>query len=250
MRRPDLSEPQLAALVVSWLEADGWTVHQEIADILPVPGRLDIAAIKDRMLCVVECKRRLGFDLLAQAKRWLPYANEVFIAVPSLPAVTGKIGKRRFQPREGRALAFSMAASMGIGVLEVRSLWPVEEGRQQAVSVQVASQVSPCREHETLWRALQTDTRKWYDAVAGSPGGGGSTKFNRTCTELAAFAGAKPGEPLDAVLTVIPHHYASIRSGARALWEHFLNGKLRGVELRQDDDGVVRVWPRREDAAE
>lgn len=248
MKRPDLTEPQLAALVVSWLEEDGWAVWQEIADVLPVPGRLDIAATKERMLCVVECKLRLSFDLLAQAKRWLPYANEVYIAVPSLPAVTGKVGKRRFQPREGRALAFSMAASMGIGVLEVRSLWPVEEGRQQAVSVQVAAQSSPCREHETLWRALRPEYAT--HAVAGQSGGGGSTRFTRTCAELVAFAAKKPGEPLRAILSVIPHHYRTLKSGVQAMAEWIERGKVPGVELRRGEDGVARVWPKREDAAQ
>lgn len=103
-------EEQGAARVALWLRTEGWQVYAEVEQ----PGggpRADIVAVRDsgliRRVHVVECKLRLGWDVLAQARAWTGWADHVSVATS-----LGPTGRRR-------AAALDAVSGMGLGWLEV-----------------------------------------------------------------------------------------------------------------------------------
>lgn len=70
-------------------------------------GRADVVGVSGPAVAVVEMKLTLSLDLIAQAVRWLPYANYVYIAVP------------RSKHRKMSGYASMFLQREGIGLLEV-----------------------------------------------------------------------------------------------------------------------------------
>ena len=96
--REKLSEVDLAARVVTWLEADAWDVYQEV-------DGADIVAVRGPVLWVVECKVILGFPVLDQAMRRRAEAHCVWVATPPR--------------RTTRSVVKSFCSYAGIGWIEV-----------------------------------------------------------------------------------------------------------------------------------
>lgn len=76
MKESDLFPP-----LKQWLEERDYDVYAEV-ESGRTGGRADIVAVSGPAVAVVEMKLSLSLDLIAQAVRWLPYANYVYIAVP------------------------------------------------------------------------------------------------------------------------------------------------------------------------
>jgi hypothetical protein len=70
-----ISESDLAAPVVAFLAAQGWTVRSEVKDC-------DVAAVRGTDLLVVELKKSLTLALLVQAVRRQRLTDTVYLAVP------------------------------------------------------------------------------------------------------------------------------------------------------------------------
>jgi hypothetical protein len=229
-KRPIQTEAEMAAKVVRWLEADNWTVYQEVDPEGRGGARADIVAVRDEMLTVVEAKTKLGWDVFAQAEHWTRFANRVYMAVPD--------AKRS----DGRSVAFRCAGLLGLGILEVKSLWPIEEDRIQAVNERVEPEY-----RATINPALRHSLRVEHQthAKAGTNRGGQWTRFRQTCEAIAAYAKEHPGDTLRACLLVSDHHYTSVSSGIQRLQKIVESGTDLGFELRTDD-GAVRVYPKSE----
>lgn len=86
LTKPRISERETAAAVVKHLESQGLRVRQEVYVTLPDHGQCcaDIVACKTdetgEWFMVVEAKRTLSREVLAQAERWQPFANAVAVA--------------------------------------------------------------------------------------------------------------------------------------------------------------------------
>lgn len=234
MKTPPMSEADLASRVVRWLEDAGWDVYQEITFGGGVigDGRADIVAVRGDELWAIECKKALSFDLMAQTERWKPYSSRASMAVLA--------GPRMFRPSEGRQLARRLVASLGLGLLEVRSLWPIEEGRIPAVEEKVEAAY---REgYSPRLRNLLRPEHKTH-AQAGGNRGGHFTKFRATCEAVARFAAENPGKTLKETLMAVDHHYMTLRSATSSIGKWIARGRIRGVELRAGEDGIMRVYP-------
>lgn len=230
-KRPIQTEADMAAGVVKWLEADGFTVYQEVDPDGRGGVRADIVAVRDSRITVVEAKKQLSWELLSQASHWQTFANRVYVAVPDA------------KQREGRAMAFRCCALLGLGVLEVTALWPVEEGHRPPVKEKVEpeyrSSINP-----TLLHSLQPEHQT--HAKAGTNAGGQWSRFRQTCAAVAAFAREHPGDTLRACLSLVDHHYSSIASGIQSLAKWSDKGLTDiGFELRTVD-GAIRVYPAKE----
>lgn len=223
---PPMSESSMAEKVVSWLEQDGWTIYQEVQPHVDGP-RADIVAQREGALWVVEAKKQLSFDLLAQAEHWKGSAHCVWVAVPLAKS------------SNGRSMAFRVARLLGLGVLEVRSLWPIDEGRMRAVST-VVEPTERSGIDSTLLRALRPEHQT--HAKAGTNRGDHFTRYRATCEAIARYVTEHPGCTLREALSNVDHHYASIASGINALRTWASKGKAHGIELREED-GVLRVYP-------
>jgi len=226
MQRPELSEADMAKRVATWMEEDGWNVHQEV---LANRGqeRADIVGTKGGLLRVVEVKKQLSFALIYQGVRWTESANETYLAVPH--------AKRS----DGRSMAFRIAKQNGLGILIVKSLWPIEEGRISAVTIEVEAERRD-KINPAILKALRPEHKT--HAQAGTNAGGHFTPFKATLQELRAFAGANPGCTLRSALQTITHHYASVNSGVQSLAAVKRDDLLKyGLELKTHD-GAVRVY--------
>lgn len=71
-------ETELAAPVVAWLEAQGWTVRSEVE-------RCDLVARRGDELVAVELKRRFETSLLVQAAYRQRAVDSVYVAIPRPP---------------------------------------------------------------------------------------------------------------------------------------------------------------------
>lgn len=232
MNRPVLSEADLSKKVVSWLESEGWTVYQEVSifDKSNYGARADIVAVRDSIVWVIECKLTLSFEVIAQAERWLGYAHMVSVAVPEAKASLG------------RSAAIRAATALGIGMVNVKRLWPIEDDRICPVVIRSAL---PHRPH--INPALLDSLREGHKthALAGGNRGGQYTRFKETLGELRAFAEKHPGCTLRSALQTIPHHYSSVSSGVAAIQKLASKGLLKGglaVRFAGPDERGARLY--------
>jgi len=211
------TEAWIASEVRKHLEQQGMDVYGEVTleardCAFGENQRADLVAVRGDTLMVVECKR--GFELLAQGRRWLPFANAVFIAVLS---VYGQSIARREAVRLVRE-------HYGFGLYVVG-----DEGVKRAVEPRPGARAS-----EALLKALRPEHK--VIGIPGSPGGGQWTTFKETCRNLQAFVREHEGCTLGEAIEGIRHHYRSRHSAFTALGRCIDRGEI---------DGVHRGWRQR-----
>lgn len=227
MKTPIMKEADLAARVVAWLESQQFEIFHEVQPNGRGGVRADIVAVRAGVIRVIETKMVLGLEVMAQAAHWLQSANYVLIAVPEAKSSAG------------RSMGFKCCAHLGLGVLVVKSLWPIDEGRIQAVRQEVEPEYRQ-HIHSEIRDALR-DEHKTH-AKAGTNRGGHVTSFKLTCEAIARVAEEKPGMALRGALALIEHHYASLNGAVANLTKMHEKGVVLGFELR-DTSGVVTVHP-------
>jgi hypothetical protein len=237
------SEEALATAVSGWLAADGWECFYEVCEGGGEP-RADIVATQGSLVWVVECKLRLGLEVLAQADRWRGrgLAHYVSMAVPK--------GKRT----EGAYFIERIARERGIGLIRVPDPEQVAEGdvyvlgagtRNERVVPQGWSnwdETSPKlmrKADVSRLRALLTPERK-----ASRPGSRGPyhTPFRETCklvTEHVREAGGRA--VVRDTIHAVKHHYASHRSAIGSLVNLVKKGVVPGIRVEQDGRALLFV---------
>lgn len=216
-----ITERDVAAEIAAWAEADGWDTFHEVT-IPGGPRRVDLVCTRPHSLLprvpvvmAIECKLQLSWALCAQAIRWKPQADYVYVAVPYS------------EPDEGRLLAFRTAEQFfKVGVLET--------GHTPAVRVAAPA---PCLSRDDLLlNALRPEHKEW--ARGGSPGGGQYTPMQATLRNMSAFVkGIGPvGCRIEEVVDGITHHLRT-RGGAIGL--------LHKMASDGDVPGVRVGWKRR-----
>lgn len=217
------SEADLAAAVVAYLEALQWTIYQEVEGF---SGIADIVGVQDDKIIVVETKKSLTFDVIAQAMRWKPYAHQVSVAVPKTKGVSG-----------GRQLAFRVCAEHEIGVLEVTKWSGGETHINEERPAPTRKKIIP-----TGLKMKLREEHKTY-AKAGSANGGHWTPFKSTCEALRReVESGRPGRTLIEVVKELDHHYASPSSARNHLGHWIEKGKVAGVRLEKKD-GKTLIFP-------
>lgn len=219
MARAQVSEAELAAVVVRWLDALGYEVFQEV-ELRNGGIRADIVARRGPELTIVETKTTASLALLYQTMERRRFAHRVYAGIG--------LG------RGARAYA-ELCTELGIGLLEIGlgtagSDWDVERVEELAPSrrwnsrpLKLASRLRP--EHKT-------------SAAAGSPAGGHFSRWRDTCAQLERVAAQHPGIALKAALAQVTHHYSSARVAASSLAGQIRAGALPGIRI---DAG--RLWP-------
>lgn len=224
-----MSEAQLAAHVVAWLKAEGWQVFEEVEWTV---GRADIIATRAHELVAFECKKQLSFDVMAQARRWLPHVTAAYVAVAAVKS------------SEGRRLAFEVVKLLGLRVVDVLSLWPIEAGRVCPITLRGGDYTTIRRVNPDLLETLRPEHQT--HAKAGTNRGGQVTAFKLTCGRLHTYAVANPGCLLRTALSMVEHHY---RGGIGRAIETLVaidaaDLAALGVRLEVDaETEVVRLFP-------
>ena len=147
-------EVAIGRVVVSWLEAEGWDVWQEVG-VSSGGGVCDIVAKRGPAIHAVECKSVANLDVLEQASWWVGRAHFVSVAVPL--------------PRRERLYA-SFAKSLGVGVIWVENGW--HQFGDNVLLVRTWDQGAMSRPREDKYRRplsyFLTDERKHWPAEAGT----------------------------------------------------------------------------------
>jgi len=234
-RESDLGPP-----VVEWLREQGYDVYQEVEMHQGGP-RADIVGVRGQVLFVVELKKSLSLDVIAQAAYWRRYAHFAAVAVP---ARVGKMFGRRIlvTDDQGRGLAGEVLAWKGLGLLEVlppghdghlARLGTSEEGVVQLGNVEGPRETMPAPLHrriaEGLRAALKPQQRTF--AKAGNADAKRWTKFRETAARLRRYVDSHPRCTLKQAIGGISHHYASDASARGALVRLLREGVVKGVAL-------------------
>lgn len=189
-----MKEVDLAERVVDFLEKDGWDVYQEV-------DGCDIVAVSKPFAMIVECKLRLGFDVLSQAierKRYRP-AHWVYVATPH----------RRHQAQ----LITRVLDDFGIGWYCVpKDRWrPVREEHEGALN----------RRANLDWLSRLRPEHKTH-CKAGSPCPSTWTPFKETRKRLVDHVWRNPGCTVREAVAAIKHHYSN-SSVARSRVAHYVS---------------------------
>lgn len=221
MKSTPHSEADLAAVVITWLEALGADVYQEV-ELQRQGIRADIVARVRAELWIVETKTSMSLALIEQAMERRRFAHRVYIAAPFYKARAG----------------LTLCEELGIGVLGVEvadGVNATDEYREPRVQMRAQSRRWNSRPL-ALMKKLEPQHKT--HARAGAPTGGHWSPFRRTIERLAQEVAAHPGILIKAAVAGIEHHYRSNAGARTSLAEWIRRGKVPGVEMR---DG--KLWP-------
>ena len=211
MKETDLAQP-----VIAWLEAQHWDVYQEV---LMHGGVADLVAKQGSLTWIVELRRTLGFDLLAQASHRMYWAHFVSVAVPVV------------QNSRARVEAEHVFRDRGLGILLVAN-----HVKQVAEPRLNRSLSKFWRRHGSLstYGLVEVRAEQKVMARAGTPNGGHWTPYRQTCTEVLRRVREKPGLTTKEVFDHLKHHYASNAGARSSLLKWVLEDKVPGVVVRRE----------------
>lgn len=246
MKKLWASEEALATAVSGWLAADGWETYHEVGGG-GGSNRADIVATRGHLVWVVECKLRLGLEVLAQAEGWIGSAHFVSVAVPA--------------DSRGRVTWFAeqIAAERGVGVIRVPHPSNVEHGD---VDTHYAFEDGDWKPTTTeprgcsFWHtdaprlnrhASVTKLRSWLvdEHKSSRPGTARThyhTPFRETCKRIQAHVAGSGGRSLVRdTIKAVDHHYASDSSARCHLVDRVRAGIVPGLRVEQDGRALLFV---------
>ena len=202
-KRKKMSEQELAAILVSYLENDGWEVFQEVDT--EHWGIADIIAKRDGIIWAIETKTSLNLDVMQQAWRKRPHAHFISVAFPA-------------PRRRAEDFATQVCKTMGIGILHISS--GVLERNKGVAFKKIGTAISSRlrEEHKTY-------------AKAGSAKGGYWTPYKDTCEKLLAVVQAEPGIRVKDAVLKIQHHYKTNTTAAACLVKWSARGTVPGIRF-------------------
>ena len=220
-------------MIVEWLAAQGWEVHQEVSSSGGNP-RADVVGRFGAVTWVIETKLSLRLSLLEQAAHWTRYANYVSIAFPYSRLRSHSLFLR------------NSLKMMGIGYLAVR---PEEEAKSLRQSLE--PRLNRKLVNRKLWHLLDAHENL---VDAGTPDGGYWTPFKVTAKALRKFVEENPGCTMKQAVDGITHHYAHNQSARSNLRGYLRSGVIKGVRLEEagrnltlfpleQNDGAPRLFP-------
>lgn len=221
------TETEVAAPVVAWFVEAGYEVFQEVEHGDNVA---DIVARKDGCIWVVETKKTLSLDVLAQARAWKHWSTKVSVAVPA----RNRLRKGWRVESRGHQLATDVCRWLGLGLFEVRD----PSTKYMEIVLPVLTPEVNEKAYTERWKLVEA--QKTF-CEAGSQAGRW-TPFKQTCENLRVFVEAHPGCTVAEAVEGIEQHYrakATARSRLRLMVE---GGVVGGVRLTRED-GTVRLFP-------
>lgn len=205
-----MTESELAAKIVKWLNEQHYDVYQEVGARM---GVADIVAVMDRRIWVIESKTSLSLRVMEQAHRWIPYAHWVSCAVPY---------------NSGHGYAELVCRHFGIGVLRVSML------NASYSHHDITESVPPALNRRAVTRHIRLVEQQKTYAVAGNNNGSHWSPYKQTCASILSYVAEHPGCCLKELVENIDHHYAS-RSGAKQCISHWVQaGKVPGIRSERD----------------
>ena len=224
-----MTEEELAAVVIAWLEDMRWDVYQEVQ---VYSGVADIVAVNGAVVWIVECKKTLSLALLYQAWNWNGYGNYVSVAVP-------RGDPYRRQPK-GRHAAKMFLREHGIGLLTVgKNTWSEIEN-PFFVGEEIKPKLSRSQLVQRVRDVLHPEQKTY--AKAGNPNGKRFTAFQATVMNLKDAVQKEPGITLGALIEKVSHHYATPASAKSCIPGYIYSGVITGLRLERDGR-QLKVYP-------
>jgi len=236
------TEIELAAVVVDWLEKNGWDVYQEVQHSRGGPV-CDIVAVKMKDVWTISCKKALSLAVILQADYWRSYkfSNFSSIAVPT--PVRSKA--YRSNPLRGHYAAVGLLKKLGLGMIAVAKHANFKYGAKETqgedaefryeVDNSCQSPYQPTTEKCSIMRVLR-DEHKTF-AKAGTAGGGHYTPFRGTVVKLEAYVAAHPGCSMKEAVNNIQHHYSSDKTAVSSLLTYIQRGVIAKIQLVHSGKG-------------
>jgi len=223
-----VTEADLAKPLIPWLEAQHWTVYQEV-QCRTYGTVADIVALQGNLSWIIEVKRNLTFALIEQAAQWHGSARFVSVAVPS-PKTRAK----------GRRIAENVLRHMGIGLILISEHdW---EEPHHAISPALCRRL-----HASLAIApFCTEQHKTW-AEAGSAGSNHWTPFQQTARGVLCYVREHPGCSLRELVDGIEHHYLHDTTARSCLARWIREGVIKGVRVLYEGRRI-RLYPSEEAA--
>lgn len=206
VKRSAISELQLAAKVVRWLDDMGWTVYHEV-QLYGAGPRADIVATQGPLLWIVECKRQFGFDVLEQALAWNGYCHYCSVATP-------------ITRRNGWWVRMEVCKTLGIGIFQGHD-------EMQNLLAPRLNRTAPAVDRV---RSLLTDEHRTY-AEAGNAHSQFWSPFKATLKAVREVLAGAPagGLTMRQLVDGLRHHYSSDASARSSLHHWIRSGKVPGV---------------------
>ncbi len=220
-----MTEQELAIPVVEWLQSQHWDVYQEVQFFSGGPI-MDIVAVRDNIMMVVEVKKSLGLAVMAQAKRSLWQSHYTAVAVP-------KPVYRAYSSNPEREFAKSICKSLGIGVIEVSGIRDGKFVRQEVDPKLIRTSHSQAKCHmECLHEGHKTSS------TAGSANGGHWTPYRQTMDNVKRILKQHGPLTLKEIMKILKgdHHYSSEQSARGSIrkalsdWENWAEIDFQGRE--------------------
>lgn len=227
MKKPKLSEQELATRVIAALNAYGWECYQEIQPRF-TNCTLDILAVQRPLFIAIECKLQMNLKLLLQARGWRPYAHYVYAVVP------GEISAWNDEAKIFEACGVRL---LGLGEIESRN--PIVYGRPMDSGL-------PMNRHAYVedWKSfLRPEYQAHTDGCAGCAGAPKLTRYCCTIIDLTEMVRNWPGIKVKTLVQKVPTHWASPKAAAGRIIELAAQGVLSEFHLERDDSGEWCAYP-------
>lgn len=202
-------ETEVAEIIIPYLKQMGWEVYQEVQIDSNIA---DIIATQGKIVWVLECKKSLSLNVMAQAYKWRRYAHYVSIVVPT---------KKRWNTE---LLLKNILDYLGIGCYMVSKPDNISEFAPVKLNRKVMSYY--------ITNSLTEQHKTW--AKAGNANGNRYTPFQHTKDNLIREVRKNPGITLKQLIKSIDHHYASEASAKGSLLSWIHQGVINEVELRRE----------------
>jgi hypothetical protein len=226
-----VKEIDVGAVVAEWLSLEGFTVYQEIEG---AAGILDIAARRGPVVWAVECKVRLNYDVIAQAKRWVPYAHRSLVACPCHGSL---------HPFDRKLLD-----DFGLGLLDVRQRahhhhdYDYRERQQWNAHGLAVLHRLDARFNWRPEQGLINRLREGHRTMGQAGQSGGARKS--TCLDLREYVREHPGCSIKEAVDGVPrHHYHSAAAARSALLRWIKLDKVSGVRAECEDGQHWLLYP-------
>jgi len=229
-----VTEQEIAAVVVMYLEQLGWDVFHEVEY---GSRRADIVATNGPLVRVIEVKTSFTAALIEQAWHWRGLANLVHVAVPRLKTSSHVRGRR---------VLTRFCNDHGIGVFAVDDTC-MRKSRGDYTSVRRVVETEQARLERRIpdWlrSALRDEHKKW--GQAGNANNRYWTPFKGTCEQWRRYVESNPGCTLKEIVKAVDHHYASDNSAKGSMIGLIQRGIVPGIESRRDGRKWT-LWPKKD----
>ena len=205
------SETEIAEIIIPYLKQMGWEIYQEV-QIHHSGNIADIVAIQGKLVWVLECKRSLSLDVMAQAYEWRQFAHYISIVVPT---------KKRWNTQR---LLENILDYLGIGCYMV--------GKPDRISEFVPIKLHRKAMSHYIIQCLTEQHKTW--AKAGNANGSRYTPFQHTKDNLICEVRKHPGITIKQLIKNIDHHYSNEASAKGSILHWIHTGIIKGVYLKRD----------------